>query len=572
MHRHDRCAGGRDAAQRRAKRDALRAGKLAEQIAGMQAGVLDRQLGQLAASSAVGDTPHHGSLVAALERDAAGRQRPRRRRLEASLVQWRQRRRIDAAAAPPRQVNAVESDRERADARIVGSLRRLGRLDLGKPRQRGIVDQEAAVDLADAAVLEAHRQAEQIGQVEKRIAAAAQDQIAVEHASRQRAPRQQLGAEAVLGSEHVERGHGGRELGGRGRDQGQIRIKLGQYLAGFQIDQQIADRGAGRARRHHRGGGAPVGRGHVRRRHRRFGHALEVAEDLIDRAVRSARDDRRQAVRLAAFNRGGERGDLVASLERNHVVGCGRRGGRPALCATGPADGAWDAVTGGASAPFAHAPSRSRVASAQRIKPWHSRIEAAPLRSLVYRHYACFRRGAEDHVSYGTLVWKPYDAATEYLVACRPRSTPLCPGTGSSGDAIVGGFGRRPGGQTAGEGSQALRCRLLRVARATGCALGARHFRALDLDHWSRRWRRGAGRKEQAVEHRERYRRVLLKFLPQRRRRLQRDVTPRLRQMLDEQLATLRAEIRDDTTPPCTTRCPVACPYTLDQITGDWRP
>ena len=83
-----------------------------------------------------------------------------------------------------------------------------------------------------------------------------------------------------------------------------------------------------------------------------------------------------------------------------------------------------------------------------------------------------------------------------------------------------GGFGTRPGGQTAGEGSQGLRCRLLRVARATGCALGARHFRALDLDHWSRRWRRGAGRKEQAVEHREHYRRVLLKFLPQRRRRL----------------------------------------------------
>ena len=76
MHRHDRCAGGRDAAQRRAKRDALRAGKLAEQIAGVQAGVLDRQLGQLAAPSAVGDAPHHGLLVAALERDPARRQRP----------------------------------------------------------------------------------------------------------------------------------------------------------------------------------------------------------------------------------------------------------------------------------------------------------------------------------------------------------------------------------------------------------------------------------------------------------------------------------------------------------------
>ena len=139
----------------------------------------------------------------------------------------------------------------------------------------------------------------------------------------QRAARQQLGAEAVLGSEHVERGHGGRELGGRGRDQGQIRIELGQYLAGLQIDQQIADRGAGRARRDHRGGGAPVGRGHRRRRHRGLGLALEVAEDLIDRAVRSARDDRRQAVRLAASGRGVERGDLVASLERNHVVGCG---------------------------------------------------------------------------------------------------------------------------------------------------------------------------------------------------------------------------------------------------------
>jgi hypothetical protein len=61
-----------------------------------------------------------------------------------------------------------------------------------------------------------------------------------------------------------------------------------------------------------------------------------------------------------------------------------------ALCATGPAAGAWGTATVGASAPFAHAPSRRRIASAQRVKPWHSRIEAAPVRSLVYKHYAFF--------------------------------------------------------------------------------------------------------------------------------------------------------------------------------------
>ena len=297
--------------------------KLAEQVAGVQAGVLDRQLGELAAPAAIGDAPHHGSRVAALERDPARRQRLRRRRLEARLVQRRQRRGIDAAAAPPRQVNAVERDRKRADARIVGSLRRLARLDLGKARQRRIVDQEAAVDLADAAVLQAHREAQQIGQVEKRIAAAAQDQIAVEHAAGQRAPRQQLGAEAVLGPEHVERDHSGRELGGRGGDQGQIRIELGEYLAGLQIDQQIADRGAGRARRDHRGGGAPVGRDHRRRWHRGLGLALEIAQDLVDRAVRSARDDRRHAVGLATPGRRVERSYLAAIVQRDHIVGCG---------------------------------------------------------------------------------------------------------------------------------------------------------------------------------------------------------------------------------------------------------
>jgi hypothetical protein len=64
------------------------------------------------------------------------------------------------------------------------------------------------------------------------------------------------------------------------------------------------------------------------------------------------------------------------------------------------------------------------------------------------------------------------------------------------------------------------------------------------------------------------------------RRRLRRDLTPRLRKILEAELATLYAEIRDDTAAllhdhgedAAADALPATCPYTLDQITGDWWP
>jgi hypothetical protein len=64
------------------------------------------------------------------------------------------------------------------------------------------------------------------------------------------------------------------------------------------------------------------------------------------------------------------------------------------------------------------------------------------------------------------------------------------------------------------------------------------------------------------------------------RRRLRRDLTPRLHQILGAELPALYAEIRDDTAAllrdlgedGAADALPPSCPYTLEQITGDWWP
>lgn len=64
------------------------------------------------------------------------------------------------------------------------------------------------------------------------------------------------------------------------------------------------------------------------------------------------------------------------------------------------------------------------------------------------------------------------------------------------------------------------------------------------------------------------------------RRRLRRDLTPRLRQILGAELPTLYSEIRADTAAllrdygerAAADALPADCPYALDQITGDWWP
>jgi hypothetical protein len=64
------------------------------------------------------------------------------------------------------------------------------------------------------------------------------------------------------------------------------------------------------------------------------------------------------------------------------------------------------------------------------------------------------------------------------------------------------------------------------------------------------------------------------------RRRLQIDLTPRLRQILADELPGLYEMARDDASAAlrdhgedaAADALPQACPYTLDQITGDWLP
>jgi Domain of unknown function DUF29 len=64
------------------------------------------------------------------------------------------------------------------------------------------------------------------------------------------------------------------------------------------------------------------------------------------------------------------------------------------------------------------------------------------------------------------------------------------------------------------------------------------------------------------------------------RRRLQIDLTPRLRQILDDDLPGLYAMARDDASAAlrdhgedaAAETLPATCPYTMDQITGDWLP
>ena len=64
------------------------------------------------------------------------------------------------------------------------------------------------------------------------------------------------------------------------------------------------------------------------------------------------------------------------------------------------------------------------------------------------------------------------------------------------------------------------------------------------------------------------------------RRRWRRDLTPRLRQILLAELPILYGEVRDDTAAllrdygedAAADALPATCPYTLDQIAGDWWP
>lgn len=64
------------------------------------------------------------------------------------------------------------------------------------------------------------------------------------------------------------------------------------------------------------------------------------------------------------------------------------------------------------------------------------------------------------------------------------------------------------------------------------------------------------------------------------RRRLRRELTPRLRQLLASELPALYGEVRDDTAAllrdhgetAAADALPASCPYDLDRLTGSWLP
>jgi hypothetical protein len=172
--------GRRHAALRRADHDVQRERQPAEQIAGVQPRVLDRELARLSPAAAVGDPPDHRPVLAVAELDPAGRQPIGQGRLEARLLERRQGHGHDrTAGAAPGDVHAIERDRQRADARVVGRLRGLVGRDLGRARQRRVVDQEAAMDLPDPGGRQMHGELEQIGHVQRRIAAALENEVAL---------------------------------------------------------------------------------------------------------------------------------------------------------------------------------------------------------------------------------------------------------------------------------------------------------------------------------------------------------------------------------------------------------
>ena len=115
----------------------------------------------------------------------------------------------------------------------------------------------------------------------------------------------------MLRAEHVERDHGGRELGRRSGDQRQVRSEGGELLAGLEIDDQMADlgaRGAGRDRCLQR---LEIGQDQGRRRHRCGGLAvlLDPIEEIGDRCLDDRRGRGRDGIDVGA-DRGRDGADL----------------------------------------------------------------------------------------------------------------------------------------------------------------------------------------------------------------------------------------------------------------------
>ncbi len=213
---------------RRRQRHPLARGQRAEHIAGIAVGVADRQPAPAACAQCAGrDTPGIDAVAALIgvkRRGTARHPHARHGDLGAAAV-LRGHAHLVARAAPlPVEIDPVEVEVETADRGVVAGIDGLCGIDPRDRRQRRTVDQEAAVDPADTGRRQGPGEPGQRTGVERRVAAALEDQIAAQHAARNRPGRAQCRGKAMPRPgrfERVKRGqclhHAGRRQGAPGR-------------------------------------------------------------------------------------------------------------------------------------------------------------------------------------------------------------------------------------------------------------------------------------------------------------------------------------------------------------------
>ncbi len=136
-------------------------------------------------------------------------------------------------------MDPVEIQVQPGDRRIVAQMVGLARVDFGHIGQRVVPDLEAARDLAQAERGKLVEQRVDIVGAERRIAAARENQVALQPALAQRPGRQEPGAEPVGRAEMVERIGGGDRLAGARGHHPLIGPVTGQDLAADRVAQLV---------------------------------------------------------------------------------------------------------------------------------------------------------------------------------------------------------------------------------------------------------------------------------------------------------------------------------------------
>ena len=108
-----------------------------------------------------------------------------------------------AALAFPLEMHAVEVEREAGDRRVVAYVGGLEFVDDGLEMQRPAPDEELALHLSQAAVLHHAGEVGHVVGLQRRVAAASEDQVAVQHAVLDGPGRQHAGFEPMLRPQHI---------------------------------------------------------------------------------------------------------------------------------------------------------------------------------------------------------------------------------------------------------------------------------------------------------------------------------------------------------------------------------